>query len=139
MERIVLDTNCLLISLASKSVYHRVWTDFIGRKYILCVTNDIITEYEEILTQKVGKDIAGNIIRTILSRDNTVKIDICYRFNMITADADDNKFVDCAVAANARFVVTQDRHFDVLKQIKFPHVDVTDIDSFILWLNHNRN
>ena len=139
MERIVLDTNCLLISLASKSVYHRVWTDFIGRKYILCVTNDIITEYEEILTQKVGKDIAGNIIRTILSRDNTAKIDICYRFNMITADADDNKFVDCAVAANARFVVTQDRHFDVLKQIKFPHVDVTDIDSFILWLNHNRN
>ena len=50
---------------------------------------------------------------------------------MIQADADDNKFIDCAIAAQARFVVTNDTHFDVLQQIPFPHVDIIHIDDFL--------
>lgn len=40
--RIVLDTNCLLMSIPSRSVYHRILTDFLSGKYVLCVTNEII-------------------------------------------------------------------------------------------------
>jgi predicted nucleic acid-binding protein len=43
-------------------------------------------------------------------------------------DADDNKFVDCAVASNADYLVTHDRDFDVLKNVPFPKVKI--IDSF---------
>ncbi len=38
-----------------------------------------------------------------------------YRFAVITADPDDNKFCDCAIAAEAEFVVTDDAHFAALR------------------------
>ena len=131
MNNIVLDTNCLVISLSRKSKYYSVWKDFFEGKYILCYTNDILTGYEEILTQKMGKEIASNIINVILTRKNTVKLDVHFHFNLIQSDPDDNKFVDCAIMANARYIVTQDHHFDVLHAIDFPKVDVIGIEEFL--------
>lgn len=58
MNRVVLDTNCLLISLSKRGNYYQVWKDFFSGKYTLCYTNDILTEYEEIFSLKMGKDIA---------------------------------------------------------------------------------
>ena len=54
-----------------------------------------------------------------------------FRFNLIQQDVDDNKFVDCAIAANASYIVSQDHHFDILKNIDFPKVDLIDIDTFV--------
>ena len=34
-----------------------------------------------------------------------------FRFDQVPADPDDNKFADCAIAANAEWVITEDRHF----------------------------
>ena len=45
-----------------------------------------------------------------------------FEWNAIVNDPDDNKFFDCAVAASADFIVTQDKHFNILKQIPFPSV-----------------
>lgn len=50
---------------------------------------------------------------------------------MIESDNDDNKFVDCAINSGAMFIVTEDHHFNVLKEIQFPHVDCIGIDDFI--------
>ena len=36
-------------------------------------------------------------------------------FNLITADPDDNKFADCAIAAEADFIITADQHFEVMR------------------------
>jgi predicted nucleic acid-binding protein len=35
-------------------------------------------------------------------------------------DQDDEKFADCAIVSNADYLVTNDRHFEVLKTIQFP-------------------
>lgn len=131
MRRGVLDTNCLLISLSRRGAYYTVWKEFFSEKYILCYTNEILSEYEEILSQKMGGDIAGNVIKAIISRKNTVRLDVHFRFNLIQADPDDNKFVDCAIAANASFIVSQDHHFDVLHAIDFPKVELIGIDEFV--------
>jgi len=45
-------------------------------------------------------------------------------------DPDDNKFVDCAISSNAKFIVTNDKHFNVLKNVDFPKIEVVDIDKF---------
>ncbi len=45
-------------------------------------------------------------------------------------DPDDNKFVDCAVAGNAHALVTEDRHFQVLKEQEFPRVRTLSIEGF---------
>lgn len=131
MRRVVLDTNCLLISLSRRGAYYTVWKEFFSEKYILCYTNEILSEYEEILSQKMSGDIAGNVIKAIISRKNTVRLDVHFRFNLIQADPDDNKFVDCAIAANASFIVSQDHHFDVLHAIDFPKVELIGIDEFV--------
>lgn len=131
MRYIVLDTNCLLASLSRKGRYYSVWKDFFAEKYTLCYTNEILTEYEEILALKMGKEIAENIIFAICTRKNTLRIDAHFQFKLIQADMDDNKFVDCAIVANASYIVTQDHHFDVLKSIDFPKVDVIGIDDFV--------
>lgn len=131
MRRVVLDTNCLLISLSRRGAYYTVWKEFFSEKYILCYTNEILSEYEEILSQKMGGDIAGNVIKAIISRKNTVRLDVHFRFNLIQADPDDNKFVDCVIAANASFIVSQDHHFDVLHAIDFPKVELIGIDEFV--------
>ena len=45
-------------------------------------------------------------------------------FNLIQKDPDDNKFVDCAITAGARYIVTEDHHYDVLKWKDFPGLDM---------------
>jgi predicted nucleic acid-binding protein len=54
---------------------------------------------------------------------------------LIEADADDNKFVDCAVAADAEYIVSNDAHFNVLKQIDWPKLTVISIKEFVLQLD----
>ncbi|MBQ0075288.1 MAG: nucleotide-binding protein, partial [Prevotella sp.] len=58
-------------------------------------------------------------------------IEVYYHFELIEADKDDNKFVDCAIKADAKYIVSNDRHFAVLKTIPFPHVEVIDIQQFL--------
>ena len=131
MMNIVLDTNCLLMSISRRSPYHSVWKYFVDGKYILCITNDILAEYEEILNAKVGPEVASNVISAILDLPNTRMVQVYYHLHLITSDPDDDKFADCAFKANAQYIVTQDRHYDVLKQTPFPIIDVISIDEFI--------
>lgn len=137
MDRVVLDTNCLLISLSKRGCYYKVWKDFFAEKYTLCYTNEILTEYEEILTLKMGPVIAQNVIKAIITRKNTLKFDAHFRFNLIQSDVDDNKFVDCAIVANVSYIVSQDHHFDILKNIDFSKVELIDIDTFVALLGND--
>lgn len=117
MRRIVLDTNCLLQALPSRSPYHKIWSEILAGHVSLCVNTEILNEYEEIIARKTNADIAHNVVEAIARLHTTEFLDVYYHFRLIEADADDNKFVDCAVAANAEYIVTNDAHFDILKQI----------------------
>ena len=127
---IVLDTNCLIQIISRRSRYHDLWRDFINGAYRLNVTNDIIDEYEEILSAKATPHIAKLVCEIILRAPNTVMLDAHFRWGLIESDPDDNKFVDCAIHSNAKYIVTQDKHFDILKSIVFPKLEVIDIDTF---------
>lgn len=89
VQRIVLDTNCLLMSIPRKSE---------------------------------------------LSASNTVYISPQNRYHLIEADPDDNKFVDCAITAKARYIVTQDRHYDVVRFNPKYEFTAVDIDYFLGYL-----
>lgn len=131
MARIVLDTNCLIQSIPSKSPYGKVWKSFFDGTNQLCVTTAILEEYEEMLRLLTNEDIAMKTIHLIVGNMNTMFFTPYYHFDLIVSDPDDNKFVDCAVAANAKFLVTEDKHFNIVKQCKFPHVDIISLDDFL--------
>ena len=131
MDGIVLDTNCLILSLPKGSPYPRVWESFISGENLLCISNSILEEYIEIIGRFWGKDIAQDVANVIINSEYTRFVDPTFNYNLILQDPDDNKFVNCALIANARFIVTEDRHFDVLKTIDFPKIDVIGIDDFL--------
>lgn len=131
MRQIVLDTNCLLQVLPSRSPYHKVWEEILAGKIALCVNTDILNEYEEILSAKTSNIIARNVVEAIARLHTTVFQDVYYHFGLIEEDPDDNKFVDCAVAADVEFIVTNDRHFAVLKDIDWPRVSVVKLTTFV--------
>jgi predicted nucleic acid-binding protein len=91
-------------------------------------------EYEEILARHIGRQAAIVILELILDSPNTELVTNYYHWNLIYTDPDDNKFVDCAIAANAKFIVSEDQHFRVLKQIPYPKVEVRTIEEFRLEL-----
>jgi len=96
----------------------------------LCVTTDILDEYEEIISQKLGQDTAKSIMELLDNLPNVEYITKYYRWELIEQDYDDNKFADCAIACNADYLVTNDNHFKILKNIAFPKVNVINVDEF---------
>ena len=66
MRHVVVDTNCLLCMIPLRSKYRPAWESFLDGKYILCISNEIISEYMEILTEKVSATFAANIVGAIL-------------------------------------------------------------------------
>lgn len=135
MRRIVIDTNCLIAILPSKSPYHKVWTDFLEQRLEICVSNEILMEYEEIISAKTTPAFAEAIIKTLINKPNFIRVYPTWRFGYIVADPDDNKFVDCAICGRAELLVSNDKHFSVLKDIGFPYVRVLRIQDFIQILN----
>lgn len=104
-NKIVLDTNCLLVSISKYGEAYPVWRGFLEGRFTLCVSTEILEEYEEIIASMTTPDINPY-----------------FHWQLITTDPDDNKFVDCAFAAGAAYIVSDDSHFDVLRDITFPPI-----------------
>jgi len=128
--KIVLDTNCLLPIIFPRSMYHWLWESFLRGDFTLCYSTEIIEEYEELLSNLYPPEITKNTVQLLLTSRNVEKVIPFYKWNLISADLDDNKFVDCALNAGADCLVTNDKHFNILKDIDFPKINVMDIDTF---------
>ena len=129
MKKVVIDTNVFLVSISSKSKYHWIFEAILNENFFLCVTTEILDEYAEIIEQKMGYEAGETAMALILSLPNVIFINSFFRFNLLK-DPDDNKFVDCAIAANADFLLTHDSDFNILKSIEFPKVKVIDTNQF---------
>lgn len=129
--KIVLDTNVLLVAISRRSRYHAIFQAFELKQFSLLLTTDILLEYEETITWHMGDVTSKNILEGFQRVSNVKNIEKYYQWNLITNDPDDNKFVDCAVAGNADFLVTNDKHFNVLKAVEFPKIELLSADEFL--------
>ncbi len=133
--KLVLDTNVLLVSISPRSELHWVFQSFISEKFTLCVTTDVLIEYEEIIGKHMGHQVADTILQIIENAANVELVTKYFKWNLIVEDPDDNKFVDCAIAGNAKFIITHDRHFNIKKKIEFPKVEVINVHQLKKELN----
>ena len=88
-NKIVLDTNCLLVSISKYGEAYPVWRGFLDGRFTLCVSTEILEEYEEIIGSMTTPEIARNVVDAILKRKNVERIDPYFHWNLITADPDD--------------------------------------------------
>lgn len=130
--RIVLDTNCLLVIVPKKSQFRKVFDLILSGKLKLIVTNEILLEYEEQLAFFYSVDYAKLIINAIYNLPNTIQVNSIY-FNwfLIEKDKDDNKFIDAYIAGQAEYLVTNDKHFQMLETVEFPKVSCMKLLDFI--------
>ena len=129
MDKVVIDTNVLLVSVSRKSPFHWIFRELMAGTYELCVTTEILLEYEEIIEQKMGARASEAAMGILENLNNVTQLTTYYEFRLLS-DADDNKFVDCAIAANAHYIVSEDNDFKPLKQVAFPNVEVIGTEDF---------
>ena len=102
--RIVLDTNILWISIPPSSPSNWLVRDLLNRKYTLCVTTDILEEYEEIIEKFLGVKTSQNFMEFFDALPNIEKVTKHIRWQLITQDPDDDKFADCYLWGNANYL-----------------------------------
>ncbi len=115
---VVIDTNAVLPVLGLRhrfSVILDTWT--IGR-FDWALSTEILLKYEEIVAPRIGParwhDFISLLDIVAVRHGNLRRISPQFRFRVISADPDDDKFVDCAIVADAEWIITEDGQFDVL-------------------------
>lgn len=129
--KVVIDTNSFLVSIPKRSEFRPIFDAIINGDIQLLITTEMLNEYAEVFEWKMNAVVAHNILEMLLQLDNVQRVEVYYRWHLINKDADDNKFVDCAVSGSANYIVSDDRHYNVLKDIDFPSVQVIKTEDFL--------
>jgi uncharacterized protein len=131
---VCLDTGVFLQMFGRKQPFHALLRALLDGRLILALSTEILLEYEEITVRLSGAERWRDVV-TLLEllaqlHGNIRQIEPHYRFGVVLDDPDDNKFCDCAIAAEADFVVTEDAHFAALKSAGYRPQPITP-DEFI--------
>ena len=131
---VCLDTGVFLQIFGRRQPFYSILRALLDGRLMLALSTEILLEYEEVTVKLSGAERWREVVALLelLSRlhNNIRQIEPHYRFGAVVADPDDNKFCDCAIAAAADFVVTEDNHFAALKSAGFKPQPLTP-DEFI--------
>lgn len=115
---VCIDTNVLPGMFGRAAPFLALRRGLLAGRFAWALSTEILLEYEEVVAREMG---AGAVARLMLfielaerARDAIRRMARSFRFHTITGDPDDDAFADCAIASNADFIITSDRHFNVL-------------------------
>lgn len=128
--RVLIDTNILLAIAPKRSSERWLYEMLRTGELIMILSNEIIEEYEEKLAWFYSEYFAEIVLDELLNLPQTEQVEAFYKWQLIEEDNDDNKFVDIAIASNADYIVTNDKHFKVLSSIPFPKVQAITLQEF---------
>jgi len=111
--RVVLDTNIIIsAALKPEGLERTVLLLAMTKPAKLYSSDDILSEYSLVLARrelKIGKGVRAQLLQLIKNRSRSISP--VRRLN-VTSDPEDNKFLECADAARADYLVTgNQRHF----------------------------
>jgi len=108
--KVVIDTNGLLQSVPRNGTYRWLYDAFAAGQFTWVVSNEIILEYAEMTAYFFSPVAAELVTSLLLAAPNHIRKESYFRFGQVKDDPDDNKFVDCAIAAGADWLVSDNRH-----------------------------
>lgn len=121
----------MVSSLSSKSEFHKLIRLILDEDIRVFLTDEIMLEYEEVLYEKYSETVARNFLSALKEIPTVEYVNIYFRWNLVFQDEDDNKFVDCYLAANAEYLITNDTGYNILKKIDFPKVNIIKLEEFL--------
>jgi len=83
-----------------------------------------------VIVQRYGLERVEGMLNYLLLLPNILLISPSFRWYLIEADHDDDKFVDCYIVGNADHLVGNDKHFNVLKYSDFPRFSLLKYEEF---------
>lgn len=121
MLKIVIDTNVFVSSFFGGTP-RKIIDYWKNGEITLCLSQDIIEEYLEVLNRLGLKDKKGLWQLTELFAEgyNSIFTSKISDLQVVEDDPDDNKFIECAVALDSKIIISGDKH---LKEIK-KYVDI---------------
>ncbi|HEY5042878.1 MAG TPA: putative toxin-antitoxin system toxin component, PIN family [Verrucomicrobiae bacterium] len=135
---VCLDTGVFLQIFGRKQPFQPILRALLDGRITLAVSTEILLEYQEIITRLSGAErwceVAALLELLVQLHGNIRHVEPQFRFNVISTDPDDNKFCDCAIAAEANFVVAEDSHFDVLKSAGYKPKPIKPEEFIRQWL-----
>ena len=131
MLKVVLDTNIILSSVSRYSPYRLILDKLDEFAYSCAVSTEILLEYEEKLSSIFSNELSKLTLDLMMMNPNIQLISPSFQTRLVYPDLDDNKFVDCAFAANAHYLVTNDRDYKILKSTGFPKINLLKMEEFI--------
>ena len=134
--KVVIDTHGILNAVSSHSPNKWLYDAFMDEQFIWVASNEIISEYSEIIGQNFGLRVSTFVLESLINSENFQKCEPNYKWQLVENDPDDDKFVDCAVGVNADYLVSDDKHVRKLLTIKdlFPPVPIVTFQEFKLIL-----
>jgi putative PIN family toxin of toxin-antitoxin system len=128
--RIVLDTNVLISGIFWRGVPNQILSLWRDKKLVFVVTLEILEEYSRVANELSSKHqkIDLNPLFELL----TVESEFCTPvklFKHICEDPDDEKFIECAIAGNVKYIVTGDN--DLLKINGYRHIKIVRPQVFL--------
>ena len=116
---VVIDTNVMLTARAVRHRNYVLLRALLAGQFELAASTAIMLEYQEIITKRASAEDWGELTALFDIADelhgNLLHVEPSFRFHLIIADPDDDKFADCAIAAEADFIITEDTHFETLR------------------------
>ena len=94
------------------------------------ISNEIMREYEEMISFRFSEVAAHIVLNRLDISPNVVYAEPYFNWQLIEKDPDDNKFADLAIAAQVDYLVTNDRHFEVLKEYDYLPLRCVTLNQF---------
>ncbi len=110
MQKIVVDTNVLVSSIIQRSYPYRIIYElFVDDKFLLCVSDELIAEYYEVLSRpKFARfpDFYGRAEILLADIESKARKFLPEKKFDLISDKDDNMILELADACKANFIIT---------------------------------
>ncbi|RLC72289.1 MAG: putative toxin-antitoxin system toxin component, PIN family [Chloroflexi bacterium] len=133
--RVVLDTNTIISGLLWFGKPRKLIDLAEAGSITVCTSPDLLRELREVL---IRPKLSGRLAAVGSSAEEVVEqfaalaqvVEVSVSVTVITADPDDNNVLSCALAAQADYIVSGDRH--LLDLASYEGVEILDAAQFLV-------
>jgi putative PIN family toxin of toxin-antitoxin system len=128
--KVVFDTNVLISAILFGGYPRKCLELVIEGKIVLYITEEIIREFEGVLKREkfgIPDETLHYIVTSLDSIVNFVSPEM--KLKIVEKDPADNKFLECAVTADADFIISGDTH--LLELSEFRKIKILNPSDFL--------
>ena len=111
MSRLVVDTNIIVSSFLSSGPPRVILNRIRDRQDLLCVSRAVLREYLEVLTRAgVARELLEALLSVLQDPQRLMLVLPSRRLTVVREDPADDMFLECALEAEADYIISGDRH-----------------------------